>query len=125
MGFINNPGISSVTIGGSTQYGGSIEFKVPGATIDPASGEIIIPTGSAYVQSFTLDATNISNKYVVVDNVPTTPTSARMEVRGFPPQFYTTDFIFTTDDSGKRVSWGGLSLDGLLQIGDQITIIYS
>ena len=56
---INQPGISSVTIGGVTQYGGNIEFNVPGATIDPGTGEITIPTGSAIVpQEFTLTNTN-------------------------------------------------------------------
>ena len=123
---INQPGISSITIAGVTQYGGSVEFNVPGASIDPSSGEIVIPTGgSQAIKTFTLDATNIANKYVILDAVPTEPEKTVFECNGLGPQYYGTDFTITADDGGKRLSWATLGLEPLLEVGDYIISRYA
>jgi hypothetical protein len=124
---INQPGITSVTIGGVTQYGGSIEFSVPGATIDPGTGEITIPTGGTgqALNEFTLDAAQATQKYVILSAAPTEVTKTTLNVSGLGPQFYGLDYVVTADDGGKRLSWSGLGLNDLLEVGDYITVYFS
>ena len=124
MGFVNKRSISSITIGGETIYGGEVELNVPGGSLDPETGQINIPTGSSTVETFVLDATDISNKYIVLTAAPATASSTRVEVKGLDPKFYGDDFTMTTDDGGKRLSWSGLGLDGVLIVGDKLNVIY-
>ena len=126
MSFIGKRSIDSITVGGQTIYGGSIELNIPGGSLDPATGEIVIPTGSAgTVETFNLDATDLANKYIVLTTAPTVRTNTRLEIRGFGPQFYNDDFTVTDDDGGKRVSWDSLNLDGLLIVGDLVSLTYN
>lgn len=123
---INRPGISSITIGGVTQYGGSVEFAVPGATIDPETGSITIPTGAGQAsETFVLTPTNISNGYILLNVAPVDPAKTRLEAVGYGPMYYGPDFTVTSDDGGKRVSWVGKVLQSLLESGETIIIYYS
>jgi hypothetical protein len=84
--------------------------------------------GTSYpykVEKFTLDATDISNKYVVLNEAPTVKPLARMIIIGGVEQAYGVDFEVTTDDADKRVSWNGLGLDGFIEVGDKIVIVYT
>lgn len=121
---INYKGIRSITIAGSTQYGGDIEFNVPGATIDPSTGEIVIPTGgSGSIENFTLDATDISNKYVLVSTDVTIDRATKMSINGLGNLYFGTEF--TVDGvNKKKIKWDSLSLDGVLVIGDEMEITY-
>ena len=76
------------------------------------------------VERFTLDATDITNKYVTLSSVPEVAADTVLKVKGAPNQQYTDDFqmdITNTD----RLTWNSLGLDGLLRIGDKLTVIYS
>ena len=126
MGVVNRPGISSIKIGDNVQYGGNVEFAVPGATLDPDTGQITIPTGGdSNVDNFTLTAQNILDKYILLTLAPTAPTSIILTVKGLPPQYYGDDFEIVALDGGKRLTWDGLGLENLLEELDKITVIYS
>lgn len=77
-------------------------------------------SGTFLAEVFTLDATQIANKQVVVATAPTTSSSTVMIIRGAPGQAFSVDFTVT----GSNISWSGTSLDGLLEIGDVITILH-
>lgn len=78
------------------------------------------PSSGYYTQIFVLDALQVAAKSVTLSLAPTTPTSTLFMVRGGPSQGYSLDFTV----SGNTVSWNGLALDGILEIGDQITIVH-
>lgn len=73
----------------------------------------------------TLNATNISNKYVVLTEAPTDKNKTRLVVIGGIHQEYAADFVVTADDGGKRLSWSGLGLDGVLEDGDKLLVVYN
>ena len=122
---INQPGISSITVGGVTQYGGSIELSVPGATIDPGTGEIIIPVATEIQsQTFILTNTDITNKYILINVAPVNRNTTDIEVMGMGPMYQGPDFENTADDGGKRISWAGKILESLLLSGDTVIVYY-
>lgn len=125
-GFVSKRAISSITIAGQEISGGDVEINMPGATADPTTGEIVLPTGgTGQVETVTLGASEIANKYLILSSAPSTKENTKFDVSGLPPQIYGVDFEVTTDDGGKRVSWNGLGLDGLLISGDTVKITYS
>jgi hypothetical protein len=75
-------------------------------------------------EEFTLTSTDISNKYVLISFAPTDPLMVSLTVVGGSGQDYSIDFISTLDNEGRRVSWSGLGLDGILAAGDTISIEY-
>lgn len=82
-------------------------------------------SGSFQVDTFTLNGTDITNKYVVLSTVPATAAKTVLLPEGGPNQIYSSDFQVTADDGGKRLSWSGLGLDGILESGEVITVLYS
>lgn len=80
---------------------------------------------SVSVDSFTLSALNASNKYVVLSAVPSTASKTILLIKEAPSQFYGDDFVITADDGGKRLSWNGLDLDGVLEETDKLTVLYT
>jgi len=127
MSFINKRGVSSITIAGSTAYG-DVEILMPGASVDPITGEITLPTGGGgtgqYRETFTLDATDITNKYILVSTDITVDSTTTMNVSGLPDIVYGRDF--TVDGTNKKqIKWDTLELDGVLQIGDFLELYYS
>lgn len=76
-------------------------------------------------ESFTLTATDITNKYVVLTNAPKVAAATQMSPAGAPLQVYGTDFEVTADDGGKRLSWSVLGLDGILEAGEVIQVWYN
>jgi len=124
MSFIGKRSIDSITIGGQTINGGAVEINMPGSSVDPVTGEITLPTSAGKnIDEFTLDATDISNEYVLVAVAITSKNQTTLAVDTLAPQYYGTDFIVTDDDGVKRVSWSGLGLASLLEVGDKITIM--
>lgn len=85
--------------------------------IDVSSGSV----GSYNVDKVTLNATDISNKQIVLNGTPTTDTDTRLIVIGGIEQEYSVDFSV----SGATLSWNGLGLDGVLADGDRIIIVYN
>lgn len=75
-------------------------------------------------QYFTLSGTDITNKYVLLSTAPVTKNKTVMLPEG-PAQTYGVDFEVTNDNGGTRLSWNGLALDGVLEAGDLLLILYS
>lgn len=80
-----------------------------------------ISGGGSSVIQHTLDATDISNKYADFSVTVTATTEAVLIIGGGPGTNQGTDF--TVNGSG-RVTWNGLGLDGILESGDNLTLIY-
>jgi hypothetical protein len=101
--------------------------SVIGTTISDALDELDTRTFDTqyYTEDFTLDATDISNKYIILSNAPVTKETTRLTIIGGTEQFYSIDFVVTNDDAGKRLTWNGYNLDGILGIGDQIVVIHN
>jgi len=84
---------------------------------DAAQGDAttaLAAAGLDAAEKFTLDGTDITNKYVVLAQVPKAATVIRLVVMGGMEQDYAVDFAVTADDGGKRLSWdsaeGGISV---------------
>lgn len=73
------------------------------------------------VEKFTLTPADITNKNVTIAQAPITSSKTRMQIIGGLEQDFGTDFTV----SSNQISWNGLSLDGVLESGDKIIIIYS
>jgi hypothetical protein len=81
-------------------------------------GSNVGPSSAYYVNEFTLDATDISNKFVTLTATPANPSLAVLEVIGGPTQRYGSDFSI----SGSQLTWNSLFLDGVLEVGDQLIV---
>lgn len=80
------------------------------------------PAGTTvYIETFTLNGTDITNKYVTLANAPTAPTSTVLLVKDAPGMFYGDDYQIT---ASVRLNWSGLGLDGILASGDKLTVLY-
>ena len=69
---------------------------------------------------FTLSSTDITNKYITLSATPATPGNTQLNIVSGTDQAYTTDFIVT----GNQLSWSGLGLDGVLSVGDILTVLH-
>lgn len=77
-------------------------------------------SGDLRTEKITLSGTNITNKFVTLAETPLTPALTRLIVIGGIEQQYGIDFSV----SGNQLSWAILALDGVLETGDNIVIIY-
>lgn len=80
-----------------------------------------ISSGSYNVQKYTLNGTDISNKFVTLSTTPTTANLTCLTVIGGIEQDYSVDFTV----SGTQLSWSGLGLDGVLVSGDKLVVTYN
>ncbi len=74
-----------------------------------------------FVDSFPLDGTDISNKFVMLTHSPSSPELSILTVIGGIVQEYSIDYVI----SGSTLSWSGLFLDGVLSDGDVLLIQYT
>lgn len=133
MSIINSPGIGGIDIGGTVIANGKIEFTSQDTsvqfTVDPVTKTIDFAAsggggGGAFPykpEFFTLDSTDISNKFVTLAAIVGTANKTRLTVIGGTEQAYGDDFTV----SGDVVSWNGTPLESLLASGDKIIIIYT
>jgi hypothetical protein len=113
-------GVSSVN--GAT---GSIIVSGSGGISVNTTGQDITISGAGgsatnRVQVITLAAFDISNKYVTLTETPTAPSDVTLSIGTAPGQSYGVDYTV----SGTILTWSGLGLDGVLSIGDILTINY-
>lgn len=128
MPFIFNPFTGNLdfykTGGGTGDYVASEignDSTKPGANV-----AVVLNNIDEYIpEPFTLTIDNIINKYIVLTNAPTDKTKTIIDIVGGCRQYYDIDFTITTDDSGRRLSWSGLGLDGVLVLGDKIIVTYN
>jgi hypothetical protein len=81
---------------------------------------------SHLVETFTLSAGDITNKYIILSSAPPVSQVSQtiLTIIGGPVQEYGACYSITTDDGGKRLSWDGLALDGFLVAGDKLHVQY-
>jgi hypothetical protein len=91
----------------------------PQLIIGTSAGNVPL-TGVWHVQHFTVDAAMLLTKKVVLSKTPIDPELAILAVRGGPSQFYADDYTVV----GNEVRWNGLGLDGLLEVGDRLRVLY-
>jgi hypothetical protein len=86
-------------------------------------GGVILSGASVHesTETFTLNSTDISNKYVTLAHSPAVAGNTKMIVDGEGSQLYGIDFTMGTS---VRVSWSGLGLDGVLVSGDIVQVSY-
>jgi hypothetical protein len=73
----------------------------------------------------TLDGTDIANGYILLNEAPLSKTKTRVGIIGGIFATYGVDFVVTTDNGGKRLSWSSLGLQSLLEVGDILIITYN
>lgn len=81
----------------------------------------IVSGASQKVDTFTLDSTDITNKYVTLSFTPAVADDTILLVEDAPGMFFGADFTV----SGNQLSWNSLALDGILSVGDNLTVTYS
>jgi hypothetical protein len=79
------------------------------------------PSSTVHIERFTLDSTDLTNKYVALSTAPSTAAETVLLVRDAGNMFYGPDFTVST----THLTWIGLALDGILSVGDQLTVVYN
>lgn len=69
---------------------------------------------------FTLNSGDILSKFITLTSTPQSPESVTFFIKGGIYQINGIDF----DVTGNIVNWGGMGLDGFLEIGDIVVIQY-
>jgi hypothetical protein len=112
----------AITVGSGVIYyeGG---MTITGAISDlVVNGGVVIPNHVHVAQTFTLTATDISNKYVELSNTPNPLSLVEVAVAGSFSLVSSNDFTVLL--SPPRISWNGLTLDGVLSEGDTMIVRY-
>jgi hypothetical protein len=92
------------------------------AAIDTALGGLVMTPAS---EELTLNGTDITNKYKDLTDIPLLPAAVIVVPVGGPVQNYGADFTIITNGSViKRLNWNGLGMDGILESGDKIRVIF-
>ena len=123
---INQQPITSLTVNGQTIFGGEVTLAIPGGTADPITGEVTFPVASGSIKMrevFTLNGTDITNKFILVTADITSDSDTEFKVSGLAPQFYSESYVVDGVNK-KKVKWNGLALDGLLLSGDVVEVLY-
>lgn len=79
----------------------------------------LVGTGVTIVTK-TLVTADITNKYVELATEPETPSKTILTIAGAPSLQYGVHYTV----SGNQVSWDSLGLDGIVVVGDKLTISY-
>ena len=69
---------------------------------------------------FELDSTQVANRSVYLSNTPSIAESVMLAIEGAPSQIQTRSY----NVSGSTVSWAGTDLDGVMDVGDVLSIKY-
>jgi len=70
----------------------------------------------------TIDATDMANKWFTLPSAPITETDNIMSIRNAPSMTYGLDYAVNI--AGPTVMWNGLGIDGIIDVGDVVTIMY-
>lgn len=91
--------------------------------IDDKFGTLGGASNARRVETFTLAAGDITNKYVTLANTPASAGRVILTIKGGCSQHYGDDFQMN-GGTPTRCEWTSLGLDGVLQSGDKLTIEY-
>lgn len=72
------------------------------------------------IEYITVTLLDFVNKSITLNATPNFPDRTLLTVEGGPPQFYNLDYAVV----GSSVTWDLLGLDGLIEVGDIIQVIY-
>lgn len=113
----------SANVGDTATY---VNFTPSSATVSGALAGIdralaSAGGGSQKVNTFTLNSTDITNKFIALVSTPSVPGETILLVEDAGNMFYGDDFTV----SGSQLGWSGLGLDGILSSGDNLTVTYS
>lgn len=80
------------------------------------------PSGdhTVYIEQFTLTPANITSQSVGLTFVPIPYGEPTVNVEGGPEQIYGSDFVL----NGQQITWAGLGLAQLLDVGDILVVAY-
>lgn len=100
-----------------------------GITITPSGSNITISSTGAgqsiIIDTYTLTPTDITNRGVILSQIPTVAAKVVVLVDSAPGQAYGVDYIVDSNLSpNKTLDWTGLGLDGELAAGDILEVIY-
>ena len=127
------PSVQTLNLAGGSDAGSSLvgdtatyqNFTPTSATVAGALAGIDralsnVSGGSQKVEIYTLNSTDITNKFITLTATPSVAAKTILLVENAGSMFYGEDFIV----SGNQLSWSGLALDGILAAGDNLTISY-
>ncbi len=111
---------ASTLLGNPTGSTANVQEITLGTGLSFAGSVLNADTGSGtyFVNTFTLDSTDISNEYVTLTQVPTNPTLTVLNVVAGTVQDYSVDYTI----SSNQLSWSGLGLASLLDVDDQLIV---
>lgn len=98
----------------------SLDSSVVITTTAPNKVDIRAIAGGGYSLSYTADSGMVTSKSLTLISAPSVPSSIRLTVVPGIEQEVGVDFSI----SGTLVSWSGLGMDGLVEVGDEIKITY-
>ncbi len=104
------------TFGGNKTFNNDLTVT---GTFTPSGG--ISGIEEYKVESFTLTGPQITAGEVTLAETPTTANLTSLDPQDGIPATYGTDFTV----SGTTLSWSGLGLDGLLEVGETIRVEYN
>lgn len=99
---------------------GILYINTQGITQDDIVDALPEDVNAFTIEDFTLSSLNISQKKIILSNTPKSSESLRFQPDGGLDQRLGIDYsVF-----GNEISWDGLELDGFLEVGEKIRIIY-
>ena len=98
------------------------DSSVPGADVaealDNLSGQSSV--GAPFEDDFTLTSAQLASKAVYLTNTPRAGTPVTVRIGDAGVNLENKDFKVT----GSTLSWSGLTLDGVLDEGDRLVVLY-
>jgi hypothetical protein len=80
---------------------------------------------SIVIDTFTLNASDITNKGVILSKIPTAPAKVVVIIADAPGQEYNVDYTVDSNLApNQTLDWTGLALEGVLTVGDVLEVIY-
>lgn len=101
-----------------TKRGNAVPKAKPDGTFDASWGFVF--TDSLEKEDFTLDAGDITNKYITLADTPVNNASIELKVNNAGSQIYGIAYQLI----GDTINWTALDLDTVLAVGDIISVRY-
>jgi len=120
-GITYTAGAISIDLTDTLNFTGTLQYN----------GEEVLTSSSGVIETkkveiITITATNITNTYVDLVNVPITATAVQVIPVGGVQQEYTVDFVVITDGADiKRLSWAALGMATILVADDKLIVSYT
>jgi len=77
-----------------------------------------------YTERRIITGLEAANRYLVLTSVPQPPEQVSVAFVKGTEQCYGTDFVMTSDDGNRRLSWDGLGMQSIVEPGDCVLVRY-